>query len=639
MNSFVDEPKLEPVILPDEWTCPITQLVVPKRPLENLQYRQRLLTLAESDVAMQEQLYTACSQSILFYANAFCFTLRIFENDNGKLQQAENKHLPYLTWPIQDRHILKLEQGVDEGLSLLTDKSRDMGATWDHVVMYTHRFLFREDESHLLLSRKEDCVDLLDGMIKDYPHGNLSDPGTLFGKIDYILSRLPAWMLPGMLRKKMHLVNLDNKTRIDGESSNPTAGSSDRRTSIMLDEMAKMEEGEAIKRSTKDVTACRLPCSTPNGAGTAYSKWRLSGTIPVFVMGWWEHPEKSHGLYSKQDELGRWQLRSPWYDKRCEEDSPKEVAQEIDMDHIGSGDTFFEATIIEQHRKMFACPPKRVSSIVLQKKNMTDELLKQAMAKREQKYIVHTGGGPWEIWATLDSHSRPDQSKTYVISADISKGQGASNSCMHITCVEMREKIAAYADANTPPYELARLAIAAAIWCGGRMGLPLIIWENNGDPGFDFGRQLCQVYNYPNVYFDHAAGTIREKVGKRYGWRSSPEKKAAALGLLRRAYAHGRYRNHDGDSLTEALSYVHYEGGGIGPADLVEESDSNRSSHGDRVIADMLALVAIEKGGMRPAPPADPQNSIGFRMKQHILEKKRNDPNGRFPKRFNFLVN
>jgi hypothetical protein len=69
----------------------------------------------------------------------------------------------------------------------------------------------------------------------------------------------------------MHLVNLTNRTRIDGESSNATAGSSDRRTSIFLDEMAKMKEAEAIKRSTKDVTACRLVCSTPNGAGTAYS--------------------------------------------------------------------------------------------------------------------------------------------------------------------------------------------------------------------------------------------------------------------------------------------------------------------------------------------------------------------------------
>jgi hypothetical protein len=48
---------------------------------------------------------------------------------------------------------------------------------------------------------------------------------------------------------------------------------------------------------------------------------------------------------------------------RCEQDSPKEIAIELDMDHVGSGDTFFEATIIEQHKKLFAKPPKRTLNI------------------------------------------------------------------------------------------------------------------------------------------------------------------------------------------------------------------------------------------------------------------------------------
>jgi hypothetical protein len=80
----------------------------------------------------------------------------------------------------------------------------------------------------------------------------------------------------------------------------------------------------------------------------------MSGTIPVFILPWWEHPEKGARRYVATDELGRFKIRSPWYDKRCEEDSPKEIAIELDMDHVGSGDTFFEHTIIEQHKKLFA---------------------------------------------------------------------------------------------------------------------------------------------------------------------------------------------------------------------------------------------------------------------------------------------
>ena len=624
MNNFLEKPELPEIVLPTEWTCPVTGLVVPKDPTKNLAYRAALLEAAEKDDELQQDLYTACSQSILYFTNAFVFTLRVFEPAaDGSVQQAENTHLPFVTWPIQDNHILRIEHGIDEGESLLTDKSRDMGATWDHIVALVHRFLFRPDESHLLISRKEDAVDVLDGTPKNYPHGSLADPGTLFGKIDYILSRLPEWMLPRCVRKKLHLVNLDTRTRIDGESANATAGSSDRRTSITLDEFAKVKEAEAIKRSTKDVTACRLVVSTPNGAGTTFSKWRGSGTIPVMVLPWWEHPEKGAGRYSVQDELGRWKIRSPWYDRRCEEDSPKEIAIELDMDHVGSGDTFFEAVTIEQHKKLFARKPRYVKAI-LWKTKLTDEAIIEALIRCKQEHIELNPQGPLRIWCTLDSNNRPDQSRSYTIGIDISKGQGASNSVASVLCNETREKIAEWADANVPPHEFARICCALAIWVGGRNKRPLLIWENNGDPGFDFGRQLVQVYRYPSIYFARQAGTSAEKVGKRYGWRSSPEVKAAALGWLRKCYAHGRFINHSMEALDECLTYVQYEGGGIGPAELTEESESTRLAHGDRVIADMLCLVGQHDAPkLRTDEYAAPAKSIGGRLSEYKKQRAR----------------
>ena len=624
-NAFSIRPEL-PEVFPEVkrlWRDPITGLEVPKEADANLQWRADLLAAAETDEELQADLYTACSQSILFWVNAFAFTLRVFETSaEGKTQQAENAHLPYVTWDVQDKHLLRIELAIDDGESLLTDKSRDMGATWDHIAVYVHRFLFRDDESHLMMSRKEDAVDILDGTPKNYPHGSLADPGTLFGKIDYILSRLPEWMLPRMNRKKMHLVNLDTHGRIDGESSNSTAGSSDRRTSIFLDEMAKMEEGESIKRSTKDVTATRLVCSTPNGAGTAYSKWRLSGQIPVFILPWWEHPEKGRGRYLAQNSLGAWTIRSPWYDAEEKVRSPKEMAIEIDMDHVGSGDTFFEAMVIEEHRKLFAKPPLRRMSISI-KKSIPDAKVPELLAKREIKNLVFTPlpTGMWKIWCQL-TQGRPDQNKSYTVAVDISKGMGASNSTMSIMCNETREKIAEAAVADIPPYEWARLACAACLWCGGR-SRPLLIWENNGDPGFDFGRQVVQVYSYPNVYFDRVVGTIAEKRGKRYGWRSNPEKKAVALGMLRRAYAHGGFVNHSDEALSECLSYIHYENGGIGPAGLIEESDAARKTHGDRVIADMLCLVGVgEMPKQRSKETNVPQRSFAWRLKQFQRAKK-----------------
>ena len=81
------------------------------------------------------------------------------------------------------------------------------------------------------------------------------------------------------------------------------------------------------------------------------------------------------------------------------------------------------------------------------------------------------------------------------------------------------------------------------------------------------------------------------KKGKRWGWRSDPESKAIGLGLLRRAYAHGGIINHSEKALDEALMYITFPTGSIGPAELLEESSGNRASHGDRVIANMLCLI------------------------------------------------
>lgn len=632
-NTFAEAPVLAEgfPLVKDKWVCPYTGLVVPKDPVKNLEWRAKILEMAEEDSDLQQDLFTAASQSILFFVNAFCFTLRVFEpGEDGEVQQAENKHLPYVTWDIQDKHLLWIEHKMDAGEEGLTDKSRDMGATWNHIAVYVHRLLFRPDESHLLISRKEDAVDQLDGLPKNYPFGTLSNPGTLFGKIDYILSRLPEWMLPRLGRKKLHVVNLDNGTRIDGESANASAGSSDRRTSIFLDEMAKMKEAEAIKRSTKDVTACRLPCSTPNGAGTSYSQWRLSGQIEVFVLPWWEHPEKGRDRYTAKDDLGRWKIRSPWYDAEDAVRSPKEMAIEIDMDHVGSGDLYFEANIIEQHRKLHGRPPSREMTVKF-RKNVPDGEVQNLLAKRDLSQVYRAPRGPLKWWGEL-VNGRPDQRVPYAVCCDISKGQGASNSTITIVNMTTKEKVGAYADATVPPYEFARIVCAVCLWVGGSTKHPLLIWENNGDPGYDFGQQIVHTFYYPNIYFDRAAGTQAQKVGKRFGWRSSPEKKSIALGLLRRAYAHGGFINHDEESLTEATSYINYQGGGIGPAALVNESDSARKTHGDRVIADMLACVATQ-GPVRFSRPvqATPERSPAHRFKQWKRDKmSRNRPGKTF---------
>ncbi|MFH1741701.1 MAG: hypothetical protein ABIH23_22065, partial [bacterium] len=487
---------------------------------------------------------------------------------------------------------------------------------WDHIIVLHWLWLFRADRSFLELSRKEDCVDTYG---RSGEAG--SDPGTLLGKHDYLNRWLPEWMKPTMDRRRMHLLNLVNNSRIDGESANATAGSSDRRTAILLDEMAKMAEGDAIKRSTRDVTACRLANSTVWGAGTAFSKWRMSGTVRVFPMMFWDHPEKGRGRYVQQDiDTGKWAIRSPWFDREVLIRTPKEVATEILADHIGSGETFFEGHLVETHKRIFgrtATTKLRVSF----RAGIAPEAIPKIIGRAQWSFVKHlrTGTGPLRWWGELID-GRPDQTKNYIIGWDISKGQGASNSVGSIMCVETGEKVGEWANATTPPYELACIACALALWVGGarRNARPLMIWEANG-PGWDFGRQVVQVYRYPFYYTDASTGVITEKKGKKYGWHSTREKKEEALGMLRRAYAYGGFINHSVEALQEAMEYIYYEGGGIGPAVLVNESSEARKLHGDRVIADMLCLWARDEAPRRViVKPIIPYRSFAGRKQEHL---------------------
>lgn len=604
-NRYPTKPDL-PTPFPKEpgvWTCPITGLMVPKEPARNLAWRHAMLKEAEHDREIQQALYTAASKSLLFWVNAFAFTLRVQETDEaGVTRQAASAHVPFVTWEFQDRHLLQIEDAINNGYDLLTDKTRDMGASWSHIAVLHHQWLFREGRLFLEMSRVEGDVDSAD------------NPRCLFTKHDYINQWLPEWMRPegvlpgGKYRTRMHIVNPYNGSRIDGESSNKAAGSGDRRHAILMDEFAKMENSEKIKAATADVAPCRLVNSTPWGAGTTYSKWRMSGQIKVATLPWYEHPEKGRGRYVQQsEETGKWMIRSPWYDQEEKTRTPREMAQEIDMDHVGSGDVVFDPATIDQHKRMYVRAPRHIRTIDFVRgtanSDVGDILRRGDLDKLQRK----GSGGPLRVWCPLPN-GRPDQTKNYAIACDVSQGQGASNSVASILCRETGEKIAEWANANTPPHEFARIACALGLWVGGagKSKCALLGWEANG-PGWGFGREVVKTFRYPNFWVDRHVGAATERKTDRYGWHSSRDKKALLLTTYHRALSHGGFINHSDEALEEALLYVTYEKGGCGPAGLMTESEEARKVHGDRVIADALSLWMLDdtpkaRTGL-PTPP------------------------------------
>ncbi len=567
---------------------------------------------------MQNDLRAACMASLLFWINAFGWTYKKMEYGDYGDRRCGNPNVPYITWPIQDEHLMALHSAISEGTSLLTDKSRDMGASWDHIAAIHWFWMFFEDRQFLELSHKEEAVDSPGQKGEDAQ----SDISTMFGKHDYLHLWQPAWLRPRRSRSSRHMVNSDTRSRIDGESANKNAGTAARKDAVLIDEMAKMEFGEQIKRSLMSVAPCLLPNSTPNGAGTAYSKWRKSGSIKVFVLPWWEHPEKGLGRYiEEQDHGAPPKVVSPWYKQKCTEMTPNEIAIELDMDHVGSGAIFFESPVLLKHKAFYGRPPLKQVTLGMKPRVPNADI--QGILRRHQRehiFITPSSKGSLSYWCELID-GRPDQTKTYGLGVDISKGQKASNSVASVVCVQSREKIAELALATEAPHEFVRTVAALALWVGGASSthLPMVAFEANGDPGLVFGKMLIEEFGYPHYYKDRGIGKTSATKTARYGWWSDPAKKAALLGMYRRALAQGGIINRSVIALEEAELYVYYAGGGIGPATLEVENESAKKTHGDRVIADALALLACgETLGLIKREIAIPEYSAAWFRKQAI---------------------
>ena len=282
----------------------------------NLDYRANLLFRAETDLSLREALKDKCTNDILYWINTFVWTYDP-RGDRSTALGYTTPNMPFITWPFQDDYILDVCESIDNSHDLLTEKSRDMGASWLLMVIFIHYWLFKGPGNDFLVgSRKEKYVDEL---------GNMS---TLFQKIRYVLKRLPVWMLPKGYDKKrndnyLRFENPETGSMIHGEANNDNFGTSGRVKACMLDEFSKWKHtDEAAWQSLSDVTACKLPVSSANGRSNHFYKLRAgkAGEIKIARLEWRDHPLKTEG----------------WYQAEKKRRSPADLAAEVDIDYTAS---------------------------------------------------------------------------------------------------------------------------------------------------------------------------------------------------------------------------------------------------------------------------------------------------------------
>lgn len=277
-----------------------------KRLIQRLQINDAALKKTEAKILT----YQLCerpdnpAEGCIFFIENFGWTF-------DPRPQADPNNLPFVLFDYQKDLIRYLIDHIDKGQDCLTEKSRDMGASWlIFVYVPLWYWLFKDGSNFLLGSYKEDLVD---NRTRD----------SLFGMIDYAISNLPKWILPKGFnfekhRNHMKLLNPTNFNQITGDTMNPRFGRGTRKTAILYDELGFWNDAKDAWESGSDATSCRIANSTPNGYNY-YAQLRNSG-IDVKTLSWRQHPLKDQ----------------QWYEYEKERRTPEEVAQELDISYIKS---------------------------------------------------------------------------------------------------------------------------------------------------------------------------------------------------------------------------------------------------------------------------------------------------------------
>lgn len=606
------------------WKCTATGLLVPQDAAANLEYRAKLLRKADKDRVLQNDLLAAARESLIFWVDTFAFTYHQFEIDpeTGKSYPSKHPWHPFVLWPVQRDMMLALLNAFETGHDILISKSRDMGASWCCLAFLHWLWLTKADKQLREMSRIEDYVD-----------SNSSK--SLMWKHDALNQHLPEWMRPPDVMERgkgnrtlLRLHNELNGSTIGGESTNKYAMSGDRCAALLLDEFSKCEAGDKIRTATADVTPCRIVNSTPSGIGTAYSGWKNSGQITVFPLMFWDHPVKGKGRFVLQDDTTKeYSISSPWLENERKRRSQQEIAQEILACDLQIGDVFFDLNDLDKHAALYCRDPKERFNIKLRDKIPNADVAR-LFRTRDLKAVQLTRAkdGELAVWAPL-TNGRLDQSKSYIIGMDISKGQGGegtSETVASVKCKQTGEIVAKWASRVTPPYEAARVMAALCLWVGGGapQRLPFAVWECNG-PGWDMTAVFVKQMGYQYYYRDETIGVVATKTTDKVGWHSNRERKQLLLRAYERALKEDRIINRDKQSLDQARTYITYPNGGCGPAELVDKDKSEYLGHGDRVIAD--ALCVLDKSVMNPKPESEvaPGESWGGRFSKWKKTQRR----------------
>ena len=302
------------------------------------------------------------------------------------IQHPQRGRILFALYPFQEK-VLHLFR--DEQF-IITLKSRQLGISTLAAAYGLWLMLFHKDKNVLALATTQ------------------ATARNLVTKVIFMYDELPRWLkLPSVEKNKLSL-RLKNGSKVQAKSSNADAARSEAVSLLLIDEAAfidNIDETFAAAQQTLATGGQCMALSTPNGIGNWFHQtWEKAETgensfIPIRLP-WTVHPERNQ----------------TWRDMQDRDLGPRMAGQECDCDFLASGDTVFEPEDMAFYEETYQKDPLERRGI---------------------------DGNLW-IWEGVD------YTKSYMVVADVARGDSADYSACHVFDIETATQVAEYKGKLSP---------------------------------------------------------------------------------------------------------------------------------------------------------------------------------------------
>ena len=353
----------------------------------------------------------------------------------------------YITHPVKGRILFHLYSFQEETLSKfhtnrfsIINKSRQLGISTLVAAYSLWLMIFNKDKTVLCIATKQETAK---GMVE---------------KVQFMYNNLPTWMRGSQkpISDNKLSLKLANNSQIIATSAASDAGRSYAVSLLIIDEAAFIEGIDKIYTSIKPTIATGggiIALSSPNGIGNWFHKMYKEAQINKndfcsIELKWDLHPDRDKA----------------WEERERNNMSPREFAQEYDCDFLGSGNSVIESDILSFYEQTYIQDPV------------------------ERRFM----GGDYWIW------QYPDYSKSYIVCADVARGDGSDYSAFHVIDVEACEQVAEY-KSQIGTRDFGHMLVSIAIEYNNALLVP-----ENANVGWDVINTIIEK-GYQNLHYSPRA--------------------------------------------------------------------------------------------------------------------------------------